>query len=228
MRTRSARVIAFALTSLLTCPALAAPDVTEAFGPPAEDALEAPPAPALPDVELEAEAPEPPRPRARFSVIYGSAALGAVGGALLGGAVGLTLAGAIGCDDRGQGWMGGYTCTSGFFYLATIGALIGLPIGTAIGVALGLDAEGVPLDALSEGLIGLLLGSLPATGAILLHLATGQLSGPLVYALGVSAGMAPLVMALWTRAHLHHHGFAMTPTVTPVADGALVGLSGRF
>jgi len=231
MSARLASLLSFVALSLMACPALAAPDVTEAFTRPSDDAPLAPVAP-LPDVELEPEPEAPPRrtprPRVRFDTVYGGASLGTGAGALLGAAVGLSIAGAIGCDERGQGWMSGYTCTSGFFYLGTIGALIAMPIGTMIGAALTLAIEGAPLDGLGDGLLGLLLGVLPALGAVLGYLLTGQLSGPLVYAMGILANLPPLTLAVWTHDHLEVQGFAVAPSVTPLADGAVIGFGGRF
>ncbi|MCA9610085.1 MAG: hypothetical protein KC619_31025 [Myxococcales bacterium] len=172
--------------------------------------------------------PPEPRRRTSFGQIFGDAWIGQVAGAALGAGIGLGIAGAVGCDERGQGWMAGYTCTSGYFYLAVIGAILAAPLGTITGILIGLDARGVHRDVAGDVALGTLLGWLPALLALPLHLLTGQLSGPLVYALAAGGGLSPVMGAAFAIDPLRRSGLAVAPFATPMADGAVVGFRGRF
>lgn len=239
MHARFASLLAGLVALGLASPALAAPmpePVPEESPAPvvaepeeaASAALDEEPTDAELDPIDETIPPDRTRRGPNFADLFGIGWLGQAAGALVGAGIGLSIAGGVGCDASGQGWMSGYTCTAGYFYLATIGALIAMPIGTIVSLGIAVETSGAHYDWVGETVLGTLLGWLPAILALPIHLWTGQLSGPLVYAMAAGAGLSPLLGAGFTRSQLIHHGFALAPYATPMADGAVVGFRGRF
>jgi len=162
-------------------------------------------------------------------MIYGANVLGQTLGMLLGALVGVAIAGSIGCDASGQGWMSGYTCESGFYYLGMIGALIGMPAGTAAGIGVLAASYDLRGDDVAGAMGGGAVGWLPTVLAAPLYLGTQQLSITVLFMWLVGGGLSPLISAAFFDDDLDRRtAMSIRPYVATRGDGAVAGLRGRF